>query len=238
MKKIILSLAVIAMVAAVGTMATVSYFSDTDVSENNTFTAGNMEIYVNENGIYDNSTTGNGLPFNETNMSPGNSWGYNYAAVANKGSIPFNWEFTLNKTSDTPGTGDGNLYNVLKVKIEAVVNPDTTLKQYNYQTGFNCQNVAESNWTAIYGDEAHLKTDAGSTIDDHDGFIANGSYPDELGLIDPGKGVCFRFTTYLDGNLVNVNGADVDDNKFQNANVVYEMVADAYQTNDPDHLIP
>ena len=235
MNKIILSLSMIAMAAAVIVGGTMAYFSDTAKSEGNTFTTGNMDIYVNENGIYNNSTTGNGLPFNETNMSPGNSWGYNYAAVANKGSIPFNWEFTLNKTSDTPGTGGGNLYNVLKVKIEAVMDSsNTAIRQYDYQTGFNCQNDT-LNWQEIYGQEAEIQTTDTETIDDNDGFIANGTYPDKLGLIDPDKGVCFRFTTYLDGNLVNVYGNDVDDNKFQNANVVYEMVADAYQTNDPAH---
>ncbi len=237
MKKIIISLAVIAAVSAMVAGGTIAYFTASDTSENNTFTTGNMEIYINENGIYNDSTTGNGLPFEEDNMSPGNSWGYNYAAVANKGSIPFNWEFTLNKTSDVQGIGGGNLYNVLKVKIEAVANPDGTIRQYDYVAGFNCQNDS-LNWQEIYGQEAENQTTTTEVIDDNDGFIANGTYPDQLGLINPGKGVCFRFTTYLDGNLVNVNGSDVDDDKFQNANVVYEMVVDAYQTNDPGHSFP
>lgn len=216
MKKIIISLVVIGAVAAIAIGGTIAYFSDTDSSTGNTFTTGNMEIYANENGIYGNTGIGNGLPFNVSNMSPGNSWGPNYAGVANKGTLPFKWAFSLNKTSDIPGTGGGNLYNVLKVKVEAAMD-GTALKQYNYQSGFNCQNTS-LNWQQIY-----------------DGFVADGTYPDKMGQLDVGKGVCFRFTTYLDGNLVNVNGIDVDDNKFQNANVVYEMVVDAYQVNDSDY---
>jgi len=214
-KKILISLSVIGAVAAIVVGGTWAYFTDTDSSTGNTFTTGNMEIFADENGIYGDIGTGNGLPFNVSNMSPGNSWGPNYAGVANKGTLPFKWTFSLNKTSDTPGTGGGNLYNVLKVKIEAAMDgTGTALKQYNYQSGFNCQNPS-LNWKLIY-----------------EGFVANGTYPDKMGQLDVGKGVCFRFTTYLDGNLVNVNGIDVDDNKFQNAQVIYEMVVDAYQVND------
>lgn len=233
MKKILLSLSIIAVAAAIVVGATIAYFSGEATSSGNTFTMGNIEIYANENGIYGDTGTGNGLPFNVSNMSPGNHWGPVYAAVANKGTLPFNWTFTLKKTSDTPGTGGGNLYNVLKVKIEAVVDGSGNLKQYNYQSGFNCQNTS-LNWKPIYGSNADTQTTAGGApYPDSEGFVANGTYPDKMGQIDPGKGVCFRFTAYLDGNLVNVNGVDVDDNAFQNAQVVYEMVADAYQTNDP-----
>lgn len=231
-KRILISFSVIVVAAAIAIGGTMAYFTATDSSTGNTFTAGNIVIYANENGIYGDAGTGNGLPFNVSNMSPGNNWGPVYAAVANKGTLPFNWAFSMNKTSDTPGTGGGNLYNVLKVQVEAVVDGTGALKQYNYQSGFNCQNTS-LNWLPIYGANAATQTAAGgASYPDVEGFVANGTYPDKMGQIDPDKGVCFRFTTYLDGNLVNVNGADVDDNAFQNAQVIYEMVADAYQVND------
>ena len=240
MKKIILSLAIISAVAVIVIGGTAAYFTATDSSTGNTFTAGNMEIYANENGIYGDTGTGNGLPFTVSNMSPGNNWGPVYAAVANKGTIPFKWAFSMNKTDDTPGTGGGNLYNVLKVEVEAVMDAsNTAIRQYDYQTGFDCQNTS-LNWHPVYGDNAAIQTTAGgATYSDSEGFVANGTYPDKMGQIDPDKGVCFRFTTYLDGNLINVSGTDVDDNAFQNAQVIYEMVVDAYQVNDPAYnLIP
>jgi len=48
MKKIIMSLAIIAAVAAVVAGGTFAYFSDSDTSKTNTFTAGTLEISVND----------------------------------------------------------------------------------------------------------------------------------------------------------------------------------------------
>ena len=53
-KNILLSLAIIGVVAAVVTGATTAYFSDTDVSGPNTFTAGTLEIDVDgTNGVWE-----------------------------------------------------------------------------------------------------------------------------------------------------------------------------------------
>ena len=46
MMKIAKSLAMIAFVAAIGVYATSSFFSDTETSENNTFTAGTIDIAI------------------------------------------------------------------------------------------------------------------------------------------------------------------------------------------------
>jgi predicted ribosomally synthesized peptide with SipW-like signal peptide len=54
MKKIILSFAAITLVAAVAIGATTAYFSDTETSEGNTFTAGSIDLTVND----DNGTIG------------------------------------------------------------------------------------------------------------------------------------------------------------------------------------
>ena len=47
-KKIIVSLAVIGVVAAIAVGGTVAYFSDTETSTGNTFTAGTIDIAVND----------------------------------------------------------------------------------------------------------------------------------------------------------------------------------------------
>lgn len=52
MKKILLSLAIIAVVAAIGIGATVAYFSDTEASIGNTITAGKLELMVDSTCHY------------------------------------------------------------------------------------------------------------------------------------------------------------------------------------------
>jgi len=53
MNKILLSLAIIAVVAAIGIGATVAYFSDTEASIGNTFTAGELDIQIDSTCHYD-----------------------------------------------------------------------------------------------------------------------------------------------------------------------------------------
>ena len=57
MMKIVKSLAMIAFVAAIGVYATSSFFSDTETSENNTFTAGTIDISVDGENPWINSWT-------------------------------------------------------------------------------------------------------------------------------------------------------------------------------------
>jgi len=213
MKKILMSLVAIVGVAAIAGGVTYSYFTDSETNEDNVFKTGTLDIILDDDGVYPYS---NSTPIfadaNVGNMYPGYTAEPEYTFVANPGTLPFNWTFSVNQTADTPGTGGGNLYNVLKVKVEvANGNP------YNYPAdgSFNCETVS-AGWTEV-----------------DDLFVADGTYPDKMGQLDAGKGMCYRFTPYLEGNLVNVNGVDVDDNNFMAASATYELVVDAYQTNDP-----
>ena len=54
-KKIILSLSVIGVVAAIAIGGTVAYFSDTETSTGNTFTAGTIDISVNDENPWNES---------------------------------------------------------------------------------------------------------------------------------------------------------------------------------------
>jgi spore coat-associated protein N len=47
MKKILISLAIIGVVGAIGIGATVAYFTDTETSTGNTFTAGSLDLTIN-----------------------------------------------------------------------------------------------------------------------------------------------------------------------------------------------
>jgi len=62
--KIILSLAVIAAVSAIAVGGTVAYFSDTETSTGNTFTAGSLDLVL---------APGTPLPFTVSNVAPGQS---------------------------------------------------------------------------------------------------------------------------------------------------------------------
>lgn len=55
MKKIILSLSIVAIVAVAASVATVSYFSDTETSENNTFTTGTIDIAVGDENPWESN---------------------------------------------------------------------------------------------------------------------------------------------------------------------------------------
>jgi predicted ribosomally synthesized peptide with SipW-like signal peptide len=52
MKKIAISLSLIAIVATVAVAGTVAYFSDTEINTGNTFTTGTIDISINENDMY------------------------------------------------------------------------------------------------------------------------------------------------------------------------------------------
>ncbi len=78
MKKIIISLSIIAMAAIVVIGGSVAYFSDTEISTGNTFTAGTLDLQVGDN----DPITWN---FDIENIKPGDS-GSEEAVLANTGS--------------------------------------------------------------------------------------------------------------------------------------------------------
>jgi len=71
-KKILISLSVIAAVAALAIGGTIAYFSDVETSTGNTFTAGELDLIVDIDGVPYNPL--NGRPFFELDdMKPGDS---------------------------------------------------------------------------------------------------------------------------------------------------------------------
>ena len=70
MKKIILSLSVIAAVAAVVVGATTAFFSDTETSTGNTFTAGSIDLKVDSHATYNGELVSSGT-WSETDLGVG-----------------------------------------------------------------------------------------------------------------------------------------------------------------------
>ena len=126
-KKILISLLAIGVVAAVAIGATIAYFSDTETSIGNTFTAGVLDLNV------DGGNT-NVVKFNVANMRPGNQPKGSYI-LANVGSINGyldleNISLTDNEngcvepeieagdtTCGNPGAGDGELGSLVNLRL-------------------------------------------------------------------------------------------------------------------------
>ena len=80
MKKILLGLMALAVVLGIAGVGTVAYFSDTEISSGNTFTAGTVNLTVDGN---DNTNT---VEFTVANIAPGSS-GVGTWTLVNAGSI-------------------------------------------------------------------------------------------------------------------------------------------------------
>ncbi|MFH2062224.1 MAG: TasA family protein [Candidatus Beckwithbacteria bacterium] len=129
-KRIILSLAMIALTIAGVTSATVAYFSDTAISTGNTFTMGTVEVEHID-----------GLPFLFENMIPGEQKESEIIIVENTGSMPIDLYVGQKATS---GTGD--FKDVVDYAINEVLGNGTFVK-----TWINWQHVSFlfSTWNKV-----------------------------------------------------------------------------------------
>ena len=130
MKRILLSLALIALVSSVTVGATRAYFSDTETSSGNTFSAGTLDLQV------DGKDDPNVVHVTMSNMKPGDSASYSWT-LSNTGSLSGKpWvEITNVKNYDNgcndpeqaspdsscgnPGLGEGELGGNLMMKLNA-----------------------------------------------------------------------------------------------------------------------
>lgn len=81
MKRLLLSLSMLGMASILAIGATTAYFSDTEVSSANTFTAGTLDLKVDDND-------GPVVSFNVSNIAPGYTTGYQVYCLKNTGTIP------------------------------------------------------------------------------------------------------------------------------------------------------
>jgi predicted ribosomally synthesized peptide with SipW-like signal peptide len=140
MKKILLSILVVALVATIAVGVTRSYFSDTETSSNNTFTAGKLDLKVADQCTYngqivtqcnwaEKDLSSNDLLFNYADVMPGDS-GENTIHLKAVGSDAYVCGYIKNlanndngltgpesKIDSTDGVGNGELQSNLYMTI-------------------------------------------------------------------------------------------------------------------------
>jgi predicted ribosomally synthesized peptide with SipW-like signal peptide len=102
MKKMMIALMAVLITVALAGIGTYAYFSDTETSAQNTFTAGTLNFNILDPG-------GDHKVFNVTNMKPGQTV-TGYLVVANDSNMDMKWKAWLS------GTVGGTLGEVLKIK--------------------------------------------------------------------------------------------------------------------------
>jgi predicted ribosomally synthesized peptide with SipW-like signal peptide len=158
MKKILLSLAIIAVVSAASVGATKAYFSDAEASNGNSFTAGSLDLVLGEQAT---------LPFSVTNIVPGDH-GTGRITLTNQGSIPGALSINLGNvlesendltepelhpgygTADYPGPGELGLF--LKYTSFIDVNRDGVFNSGDIQITYNGQ---KSVFPGFWGGDFH-----------------------------------------------------------------------------------
>ncbi|MFA5095309.1 MAG: TasA family protein [Candidatus Paceibacterota bacterium] len=126
MKKIILSLSAIALVAVVAVSATTALFSDTETSTGNTISAGTLDLKIDDNDLAGTAV------ITVANVVPGGSEDVS-GTITNAGSIDGSLTFAVTQTSNddngltepeqtggdsTGGPGEGDLCATMQVKVD------------------------------------------------------------------------------------------------------------------------
>jgi len=152
MKKILISLAIIGIVAGIVVGATTAYFSDTETSAGNTFSAGKLDLELG---------AGNPIPFSVSNLEPGDN-GTGKATLTNTaGSISgdldikianfLQYENGITEPELHPGYGTadyenglnaGELNFFLQIAMFVDVNKDGIFNTGDYQLTYNGQKAA------------------------------------------------------------------------------------------------
>ena len=122
MKKIAISLGIIGVVAAIVIGATTAFFSDTETSKGNTFSAGTIDIAIDTETPWTN-------PYEVGDLKPGET-GYINFDITNEGTNPVNVSKTL-----TSIAGDGGAKNYDCTQID---------EDWNYSASSEPECVAEA----------------------------------------------------------------------------------------------
>jgi len=204
-KKILLSLSVIAAVAAVAVGGTIAYFSDTETSTGNTFTAGTIDIAVD-------------------NMNP---WSHSYALEDMKPGYTDYINFEVENTAND--ANPVNVYKSIKVTNEetgAQSEPECTEEVGTWDnttktcTGMTAQNnnlsaaivydlyveVYNATGTKVWWQAIYVGAD-GHTLDNVYGtagtYGPNGSTTLYLGMIPAGGTMKVKQSYHLDSSVTN-----------------------------------
>lgn len=133
MKKILLSILTIALVSTVAFGATKAWFSDTEASTGNTFTAGTLDLKTND-------VDGVSSTYTLTNMKPGDWANSGQVTLKNAGSIPGHAWYEITNVRNyengviepeaqagdaTVGVTEGELGGFAKASLQANISPWT-----------------------------------------------------------------------------------------------------------------
>jgi predicted ribosomally synthesized peptide with SipW-like signal peptide len=133
-KKILVSVMVIGLVAALAGAGLYAYFNDTETSSNNTFSAGTLDLKVDGK---DNTL---GAYFSVSDVKPGDS-GSKGIVLSNSGTLAGKAYINFTNVVDSPGTNpepeptpdNGELSQNLYIKVLV----DSTVKAEGYLSGIN-----------------------------------------------------------------------------------------------------
>ncbi|MBD3366391.1 hypothetical protein GF360_03595 [candidate division WWE3 bacterium] len=184
MKKILTSLLIIAAVGTFGYITTSAYFSDTETSEENTFTAGTINIAVDGESPW--TTTGT---FSIDDMKPGYVF-YRDAEITNIGNNPAdiwkrlsNMAYADGETSDAEEPGSDN-------NIGAVIRYDMSID-----------------------DEVLFDVDAGYVLDEGPHQLAETTAVEGLymylGRLEPGESMTVTQSYHMDPSVGNWAQGDI-----------------------------
>ena len=248
-KRILISLSVIAAVAAIVIGGTVAYFSDTETSTGNTFTAGTLDLEVN--GPQSMSVT-------LSDMKPCDDTGYYKWIVKNAGTLPGKLSVTFSPIINNENgitepeeaaenqpyaTSTGELGQYLKPGVDLRMAPGVTIIECNDNEGWCIGSVEEEidtggtigwgpkNWTVP--SRLFSIWQAGPPhpwgIPGLNGLGGNtyGTFGYLSGdILNPGQEVAFFFRVKLDCDLQRWDGTkwlDVDDNIIQSDSVQFAI---------------
>lgn len=141
MKRIILSLAMIALVGFLAAGATAAWFTHQDVEVGNTFAAGQLVFDIRSHGTFTA-----GVPISVTNAAPGiaNAHEAMFEVYNHSNSIVMKYRLYTSKTG-----GDNYLYNKLKYqlyKCDYPINPPDYCTTWVYRKGGWLKDLTSANY--------------------------------------------------------------------------------------------
>ncbi|MCD6178144.1 hypothetical protein J7K03_02760 [bacterium] len=140
-KKILISLSIIGIVAAIAVGGTVAYFSDTETSTGNTFSAGSLDLKVKDG---DNP----GVLFTLSNITPGQYYDAGTVTLKNAGSIPGRLSIKIKD----PVSNENSLE---EPEIEAGDAPDTEVDPGSYDANEGDGELWDLCFMRVYVDGNH-----------------------------------------------------------------------------------
>ena len=216
MKKIIISLSIIAAVAAIAIGATTSFFSDTETSEGNTFTAGTIDISIDDQNPWtDNYELGD--------LKPSETAYLNFK-ISNEGQNPVNISKTLKNIEGNGGVEEYDCENIGMVSSEPECEAEALLqgreddiqKVTTYDLSVKVYTGGEELlwWQTIYSDEE------GKSIADVYG--SGGGIPVKLGMIPVNGYMMVTQSYHLSGEA---------DNRYQGDGLTFDIEIKGDQLN-------